>query len=355
MPTERRNSRRRFLAFLGLMGAPSALWAASARAQSGAASSAEPPSVACQARVSNASAYVEYYRSFDLKDGVLIGDDYADGTMKLVEGALSHEFAAGYDAPGLLPDKPTGDYNDGGPRFTIDGAEMPELMTCGFIMTLKTPKAPTAVTLVQMFSDSDTHETTATVTPTDGDPNSVVIGGDWESPAANTLTDTFYVRVMADGVAVAQFGFNFKSLNWQDVQTEANKEFNGKKGVTLDTATGATNVPNCQQSTAGCFFTTATVETLGLSDDCWELETLRAFRDGPLARTAAGRALAKRYYAEAPRLVDGVNRRADAARVWLSAYFTHILPCAVMARLRLVDMAIRHYSRLFHLLERKAA
>src|SRR5690606_29479169 len=34
----------------------------------------------------------------------------------------------------------------------------------------------------------------------------------------------------------------------------------------------------------GCFLTTATCQVVGLADDCWELTTLRHFRDGWLAR-----------------------------------------------------------------------
>ncbi|MEI9906002.1 MAG: hypothetical protein WDN06_20415 [Asticcacaulis sp.] len=92
-----------------------------------------------------------------------------------------------------------------------------------------------------------------------------------------------------------------------------------------------------------------------MSDDCWELRTLRRFRDGPLAQTPEGHALTARYYAEAPRLVDGINARRDAARVWLAAYWTHILPCAVMAHLGLHGTAIAHYSHLFNRLEKLAA
>lgn len=43
----------------------------------------------------------------------------------------------------------------------------------------------------------------------------------------------------------------------------------------------------------GCFLTTATVGTVGLPDDCWELATLRAFRDGWLARHPGGAALTR--------------------------------------------------------------
>ena len=111
---------------------------------------------------------------------------------------------------------------------------------------------------------------------------------------------------------------------------------------------------SCKIQGAACFFTMASVTTLGLSDDCWELQTLRRFRDGPRAVTPEGRALTARYYAEAPRLVDGINRREDAGLAWLKAYWSHILPCAVLAHLGLHRAAIAHYTALFAKLERLA-
>lgn len=352
------NSRRRFLAFLGLAGLPAAVWS-KASAQTGeAGSSAAPnPSVNCEARVTNSAAAVEYFRNFSVVNGTLTDDDIgsgtSSGTINLKEGALSHQFAEGYDAAGLIRPDAT-DFDESGPTFAIDGAEYPTLITCHFMVALKVPKMPAAVTLAAVFSDSEAYGTSATCTP-GSDGASLVVSGMWGSLPEKTLTTTFYVVVMADNVNVAQFGYNFNDLNWQDFLAQADKTFAGKTGVTVD-AGGGTNVPGCSVATAGgaCFFTTAASHTLGLSDDCWELRTLRAFRDGPLAGTPDGRALTGRYYAEAPRLVAGIGRRADAARVWLGAYFSHILPCAVLARLGLYRLTIRHYSALFARLDRLA-
>ena len=349
------NNRRRFLAFLGLAGAPAALWAASARAQTDSASSstAAPTSLMCQTRTANSAAIAEYSRSFDVVNSQLADNGTSQGSIKLTEAALSHEFAPGFDTIGLMQAGAT-DFDLSGPNFVIDGAEYPELMTCTFTATLKVPAAPIAVSVAQIFTQDRSFNATASFEPITTDSSSILVTGTWELVVEETLTTTFYVRVTVDGVAAAQFGFDFSQLNWKDFQAAANKQYAGK-AVTVD-ASGATNVQGCSAvGVAPCFFTTAASLTLGLSDDCWELRTLRAFRDGPLATTAEGRALTARYYAEAPRLVDGVNRRRDADRVWLAAYWTHILPCALMARLGLHKAAIAHYTRLFARLEKLAA
>lgn len=104
-----------------------------------------------------------------------------------------------------------------------------------------------------------------------------------------------------------------------------------------------------------CFLTTASVHTAGLADDCWELTTLRAFRDGPLAASESGRALIADYYERAPALVEAVNARADAARVWLATYWTGIVPAAVAAKLGLSGAALHLYRAMVERLERAAA
>ena len=104
----------------------------------------------------------------------------------------------------------------------------------------------------------------------------------------------------------------------------------------------------------GCFLTTATVGTVGLPDDCWELSTLRAFRDGWLARHPGGAALTARYYRLAPMLVRRIDRRADARAVWLRAWAFGVVPAALAARLGLNRLALRAYRHLVRGLARKA-
>lgn len=56
----------------------------------------------------------------------------------------------------------------------------------------------------------------------------------------------------------------------------------------------------------GCFLTTACCQYKGLPDDCYELTTLRNFRDTYLKTTEAGNALVEEYYRIAPSIVDKI-------------------------------------------------
>ena len=52
-----------------------------------------------------------------------------------------------------------------------------------------------------------------------------------------------------------------------------------------------------------CFITTACVQHYNLSDNCYQLSTLRNFRDNYLQRSTDGNKLIKEYYSVAPQLV----------------------------------------------------
>lgn len=94
-----------------------------------------------------------------------------------------------------------------------------------------------------------------------------------------------------------------------------------------------------------CFFTTAACETVGLADDCWELRTLRKFRDGPMQSMPGGSEDVATYYVEAPGIVRAISQRPDADTIWLSTYWFSILPAAIAARLGADKIARKIYSR----------
>ncbi|MGZ4056519.1 MAG: DUF2188 domain-containing protein [Bacteroidia bacterium] len=53
----------------------------------------------------------------------------------------------------------------------------------------------------------------------------------------------------------------------------------------------------------GCFITTACVRYFGLRDDCYELETLRNYRDTYMSSSPRNKSLVDQYYKIAPKLV----------------------------------------------------
>ena len=97
-------------------------------------------------------------------------------------------------------------------------------------------------------------------------------------------------------------------------------------------------------SSSGCFMTTAACEVIGLADDCWELETLRKFRDGWLSAQLGGTADISRYYNTAPDIIQSLNKRPDANKIWLKLYWHYILPSAVLIKLGFHKTAHNHYS-----------
>jgi hypothetical protein len=92
----------------------------------------------------------------------------------------------------------------------------------------------------------------------------------------------------------------------------------------------------------GCFITTACCDVLGLDDDCFELRTLRRYRDTVLAQTPGGSADIAAYYGLAPLILARLPRDSRAARL-RSVYARFILPAAIAARLGLNALAYRLY------------
>lgn len=94
-----------------------------------------------------------------------------------------------------------------------------------------------------------------------------------------------------------------------------------------------------------CFVTTACCVMVGLGDECFELTALRRFRDRVLARSEDGRRDIRLYYEIAPLVLDEIERRGDG-ELLRRLYFSHILPCALAARLGLKALPRRVYRNM---------
>jgi len=111
-------------------------------------------------------------------------------------------------------------------------------------------------------------------------------------------------------------------------------------------AESALKANKCEMPSGSCFLTTASCDLLGRPDDCWELETLRAYRDDVLARSSRGREYIQEYYATAPRILSalpasGWRRGAALSRIYL---FT-VLPCAALITAGMTEAAFALYRR----------
>lgn len=76
-----------------------------------------------------------------------------------------------------------------------------------------------------------------------------------------------------------------------------------------------------------CYITTAVCESLGKSDDCYELKLLREYRDDYLIGSADGKEVVRTYYDIAPTIVNRINKRPDSGDIYSSIFADYINPC----------------------------
>lgn len=107
------------------------------------------------------------------------------------------------------------------------------------------------------------------------------------------------------------------------------------------------NAQKCKPApvSAGCFLTTAACDIIGLEDDCWELQSLRHFRDNWLQHQAEGKEDIARYYAQAPAICETLKNSAEGRRTLLKLYWTRIMPSAIAARLGLNRLTRHWYTK----------
>ena len=80
-------------------------------------------------------------------------------------------------------------------------------------------------------------------------------------------------------------------------------------------------------SSGGCFLTSACVEARGLSADCYELLTLRKFRDEYMKKQECGKCEIAHYYAVAPKIVERIKLTDNAASIFDEMYTDLVSPC----------------------------
>jgi hypothetical protein len=95
----------------------------------------------------------------------------------------------------------------------------------------------------------------------------------------------------------------------------------------------------------GCFITSACCEVLGLDDDCFELRTLRRYRDEVLALRPHGGEDIAAYYRLGPQILACLPQETRPAKL-RAVYARYIFPSAIAARLGLNDLAYRLYRRM---------
>lgn len=95
---------------------------------------------------------------------------------------------------------------------------------------------------------------------------------------------------------------------------------------------GSSRCQNCpyysgDSKGTGCFVTTACIHTKNLPDDCYELETLRKFRDTYVVLQPTGKEDIALYYKNAPAIVNKINELPNAHQIFCDLYQELVLPC----------------------------
>jgi hypothetical protein len=101
-----------------------------------------------------------------------------------------------------------------------------------------------------------------------------------------------------------------------------------------------------------CYFTTACTEYYGLSDNCYQLEALRKFRDTEMVKTIKDKKLVKLYYKVAPNIVarikNDLNRDNEFKKIFIHINFA----CELISKQKNSE-AKAEYTRMVYYLMNK--
>ena len=103
---------------------------------------------------------------------------------------------------------------------------------------------------------------------------------------------------------------------------------------------------------ADCFITSAACHIVGLADDCWELSTLREFRDHHMRKLEGGAEDIHRYYQCAPGIARNLLASEAGRKVLLKHYWLSIVPSALLAKVGAHRACYYVYKRMMSLLEK---
>lgn len=106
-----------------------------------------------------------------------------------------------------------------------------------------------------------------------------------------------------------------------------------------------------QEESSGCFITTACVISKGLSDNCYELQVLRKFRDNYVAVQPNGKELILQYYKIAPLIVTEINKRINAQNIY-NPIFEEIENAVFLIEQKMYAEAFELYCKIVRELEK---
>lgn len=102
-----------------------------------------------------------------------------------------------------------------------------------------------------------------------------------------------------------------------------------------------------------CFITTAVCESLDKTDDCYELNMFRRFRDGYLADQKEGQELIQEYYRKAPFIVGNINLMENSDSIYQNIWKEYLQDCLTFIESGQNEKCKNTYTAMFHELERR--
>ena len=113
-----------------------------------------------------------------------------------------------------------------------------------------------------------------------------------------------------------------------------------------------TSTPKKKKSSL-CFITTAVCKYFNKPDDCYELTTLRKFRDTWLIGQSDGKELIEEYYAIAPDIVNAIDGSSKKDEIYMHIWSNYIEPCIKLIELGANDTCKKLYIEMVNKLKAK--
>ena len=110
---------------------------------------------------------------------------------------------------------------------------------------------------------------------------------------------------------------------------------------------------NEKNKSGGCFITTATIETMGLDDDCVQLNIMRMFRDNYLSLHSEGNELIAEYYQTAPQLLAAIDKSPNPKKVYSQLYCNLVQPVIAYIQAGEFEEATKHYRSIVEELKKE--
>ena len=99
--------------------------------------------------------------------------------------------------------------------------------------------------------------------------------------------------------------------------------------------------------------TTAVCRSLDKPDGCYELKTLRDYRDRYLASSPGGRETIREYYNIAPTIVKRIERQKNADEIYRKIWKEYLERCIGLIETGKMEECREVYTKMVHELERE--